>query len=151
MADHNTNSSIESRLEAFGREERDRLSEPDPRFLRAVRDAAPMRADTLLLRRITVLFAAAAAILLAVLVALQTRPAPVSPGTGDYSPLVHRHDPDRLGAPGNILTAGHGRGVDLDDMINSLDRAPSTPGPRDAPARAADAYCAGCIDDLTRI
>lgn len=148
MADRNSGCSIESRLEALGRAERDRLVEPDPRFLRAVREAAPPRPGAILLRRVTVLFAAAAAVVLAVLIAFQQRPAPVSPGTGDHSPLVRHSAADAAGAPGGIMTAGFGRSIAPDDMLKSLD-APLAP--RELPARAADAYCAGCLEELTRI
>jgi hypothetical protein len=138
---------LEARLDAWGESEHARISEPAPRFLAAVRAAQPPR-HVPIARRITVFLAAAAAVALAAIVAL--RPPTDSTKTGDLIPPTQL-TASSSGAPERIFTAGRGRDLSIDDILNTVDSKPAPLGPAAAPVRASDAYCAGCIEELTRI
>ncbi len=137
-----TDDALAARLDHWGRRERSRLSEPGARFMSEVRS---LRTGPRFARRVVTLLAAAAAIALAAIVALRADTRPSSPsGTSGTVPLAQRP------APSTIINAAAGLNTDAATVFDLLDRLPERET-RDAPARAGDAYCVGCMDDLMRI
>ncbi len=137
---------VEARLDEWGAAERSRLIEPGPQFLRTVKSTRPARGSRMA-RRLTTLLAAAAAVALAAIIALRPGPgANRAAVPGDRGVAV-----GVAGASGEVVTAGLSRRAGVAEVVEMLDAMQQREPHRAAPARASDAYCAGCVDDLMRL
>lgn len=137
-----TDDVLNARLDRWGRDERSRLSEPGPRFMSEVRAS---RSGSRFTRRVVTILAAAAAVALATIIALRTDPRPHLPsGVSNAGAIVKRI------APGHAISAAAGINADAASVFDLLDRLPNRET-RETPARAGDAYCIGCLEDLMRI
>lgn len=134
--------SLELRLNAWGERERSGIAEPAPNFMRAVHAARGPR----LVARLAGALALAAVLSLVAYVAF--RPATlVSPDVSPNSTML-THTP---AAPARAFTVGIGRNADVASVFDLLDAMPQPAGPSAPTPRASDAYCAGCIEELTRL
>lgn len=148
-ADHTT--SLESRLDAWGRNESAQLVEPSPQFLRAVHAARAVQAvhavhGPRLARRVFGALALAAIFALVAFVALRPDARPPTQHPGVPGPVAAGTDVTRTA---RITTAGLGRTADVETILDLLYDQPRPPAA--PPARPSDAYCAGCIEELMRI
>ena len=127
---------LTSRLDAWGADRRVQLSEPAPRLLRQVRAVRARR----LVRLAAGTFAVAATVALAFVLI------PPDQQRSSGSPPVATS-----AAFDGPVTAWLGHSADVSGLLESLPQ-PSLPDTAPAlPARAGDSYCAGCLDELTRI
>ena len=131
--------SLELRLDAWGQRERSGVAEPAPKFMRAVRAARGPR----LVARLAGAMALAAVLALVAYVAF--RPAP------SLSPIISPDSTTLFQPPARAFTAGVGRNADVADVFGLLDAMPQPTGPSAPAPRASDAYCAGCLEELTRL
>ena len=143
MTDHDTPTAptLDGRLDAWANSERSRLVEPAPQFLRRVRAARPRR----IMPRIIEACVLAAGLALVAYV-LSTADSERRPG-----PDPDAGTPVATIPPARAFSIGTGRGADVADVFDLLDSMPQRPAPESPPTRASDAYCAGCLDELTRI
>jgi len=131
---------LESRLDAWGAAERSRVIEMPRRLHAQVHAARPRRT---LVRVMKACVLAASLALVAYLVStVETESGPDM--DRDESVVV------AASVTARALSVGSGRNADVEDVLDLLDSMPAT-APKEAPMRAADAYCAGCIDELTKI
>ncbi|GEM_PF-5904818 len=143
MTDHEHRSPdllLESRLDAWGAAERSRVIEPPRKFPGQVRAAHPRRT---VVRVIKVCVLAASLAVVAYL--LSTVDLESVPSSGREGGVVVA-----ASVPARALSVGTGRNADVEDVFDLLDSMPA-PAPKDAPIRAADAYCTGCFDELSKI
>lgn len=151
MSEHTntTDSELGTQLDAWGARERARLAAPPEPFIRQVRAAGRPRELRRVARRVLEGLALAAAVALVAYVALrpsppsEPRPTPVVRSTPDASPTT------LAGMTRRAVETGT-----LDWLLEPAPPAAAEPAaspPSPAPARAADAYCAGCIEELTRL
>ncbi|MBX3403261.1 MAG: hypothetical protein KF699_07615 [Phycisphaeraceae bacterium] len=141
-----------SRLESWGQHERARLVAPPDAYVRSVRAARGPRQ----MRRVVEGLALAAAVALVAYVAMRPSPAPPPrqeqladrprlPAPPDHGAVavVSRED-------GPPTVAGLTRRAIESGALDWPEAARTRIAPAE-PARAADAYCAGCVEELTRL
>lgn len=138
-----TDSELGTQLDAWGACERARLVAPPEPFIRQVRAAGRPREGRRVVRRVIERLALAAAVALVAYVALR----PTPPSEPRHTPVV-RSTPD---ANPTTLAGMTRRAVETGTLDWLPEPAPLPAAEPAAPARAADAYCVGCIDELTRL
>lgn len=136
------------RLDAWGEAERARPAALPGAFARRVRAARGPR----VLRRVLEGLALAAAVALVAYVLQRPLPTPGSDRAADRGPAPLDHGAAEIVAHGSAQTtaAGMARRAIQSGTTDWLEPVRSR-GEQATPARAGDAYCAGCVDDLTRI
>lgn len=138
-----TDPDLTAQLDAWGQSERSRLVAPPEPFIRQVRAARGPQAGRRVVLRIIQGLALAAAVALVASVAFWPAPSskpqdtPVVRSTREETPTT--------------LAGMTRRAVETDTLDWLLESAPPPAAAPAAPARAADAYCAGCIDELTKL
>lgn len=145
-----------SRLDAWGQGERSRLVAPPEPFIRQVRAArGPQERRRVVLRVIEGL-ALAAAIALVAYVAMRPSPAP-TPRQEQVADLPRLPAPQDRGAVA-VVSRESGPPTVVGITRRAIESGtldwPEAARTRNAPAeptRAADAYCTGCVDELTRL
>ncbi len=137
-----------SRLDAWGEAERARPAALPEAFGRRVRAARGPR----VLRRVLEGLALAAAVGLVAYVAHRPASTPRREQSADRGPAPLDHGAAEIVAHGSAhpTAAGMARRAIQSGTTDWLEPVRSR-GEQATPARAGDAYCAGCVDDLTRI